>query len=1140
MALNSPGVEVQVIDESFYVPAEPSTRPLIVLATKQDKTNASGTGIARGTLQANAGNLWLVTSQRELTEIFGNPIFYKDPSSNPIHGDELNEYGLQAAYSFLGIANSVYVIRADVDLNELVAQYDPPGANPLAGTYWLDTQNTRVGIFEWNGNAATVSGGQKFTNKVPVIITDASKLDPNYNPTDPYTPPKRAIGVAGDYALTSVSNLNKLFYKNRAGNWVLVGSPQWHASWPTIKGSKTFPTLTNGHSMVINGVEVILSGTSVAELAADINGSSIRGVTAAAVDGQLEIYSDGAVDEPKMDSSTSNAIVIAAGTGSLVAGTVTLSSVGIAVGTYYGPRLTISPHTQVPRYKAVDPAPRPTGSVWIKTTDVNLGARWRVKLWNTVTEDWDAISAPLYKNGEEAIYKLDRAGGGKNIPAGAVYVQYNFDEESGTDDTPRVANFKIWRRVRPDPTIITSKVIESGTFTAGTYNFTIAETQAGQEFLAAFKTIEFTLTGAANDVDQIADAINAGDGEALDPFRHIEASVDNRNRLVITHKVGGDFRIRDGLNTPLIDLGFLPWDVTTNSGTANLYRDPLDPDPDFEDTTYYIASNWKPLSYTASEDPPTSLPEDGRLWYKSGLDEVDIMIHNGTKWVGYLDPTSPYYDSDEDFQTDPAGPIIGATRPTTQSDGGTLRNGDLWIDTGDVENYPSLYKWDGFNLTWVPVDTSDQTTEDGIVFADARFNTAGANSETQATIVELLTSDFVDFDAPDPDLYPRGMMLFNTRRSGFNVKRFVRNYIDNDLDNERYNGESMDGYYPHRWVTESGNDSNGRGLFGRKAQRKVVVKRLKGLLNSNQAIRDWERNTFNLIATPGYCETISEMVNLNTDRKETAFVVGDAPFRLTSDATSLVEWGSNANLAVDNGEDGLVTYNPYLGVYYPNGFTSDNFGNDIVVPASHMVLRTIALSDARSFPWFAPAGIRRGGITNATSIGYIDAQEGEFRSVAINEGQRDALYSVKINPLTVLTGSGLVVFGQKTRARAASALDRVNVARLVIYLRGQLDKLCKPYIFEPNDKITRDEIKGAADSLMLDLVSKRAIYDYLCICDETNNTPSRIDRNELWLDIAIEPVKAIEFIYIPLRLKNTGEIQGISNPSTSSQVFANQ
>ena len=85
--------------------------------------------------------------------------------------------------------------------------------------------------------------------------------------------------------------------------------------------------------------------------------------------------------------------------------------------------------------------------------------------------------------------------------------------------------------------------------------------------------------------------------------------------------------------------------------------------------------------------------------------------------------------------------------------------------------------------------------------------------------------------------------------------------------------------------------------------------------------------------------------------------------------------------------------------------------------------------------------------------------------------------------------------------------------------------MVKPFLFEPNDRITRNEIKQATESFLLELVGQRALYDFLVVCDETNNTPTRIDRSELWLDIAVEPVKAVEFIYIPLRLKNTGDIQ---------------
>jgi hypothetical protein len=380
------------------------------------------------------------------------------------------------------------------------------------------------------------------------------------------------------------------------------------------------------------------------------------------------------------------------------------------------------------------------------------------------------------------------------------------------------------------------------------------------------------------------------------------------------------------------------------------------------------------------------------------------------------------------------------------------------------------------------------------------------------------------------------MLLWNLRRSGGNVKKYVNNYVNITQDNARFDnvnspngdafasGQSQEGYWTDRWVTASPNNEDGSGSFGRKAQRSVVVAAMKSIVDTSEEIRDDERRNFNLISAPGYTELMSNLVNLNIDRGITSFVVGDTPLRLASDATSLTNYGSNANLVLDNSDNGIVTYDEYLGVFYPNGFTTDLGGTNAVVPASHMMLRTIALSDNASYPWFAPAGTRRGGITNATAVGYIDALSGEFQSVALNEGQRDTLYDQKINPITFFNGIGLVNYGQKTRARNASALDRINVARLVVYLRSQLNKLARPYIFEPNDKITRDEVKQAVESLLLELVGLRALYDFAVVCDESNNTNARIDRNELWVDIAIEPVKAVEFIYIPLRVKNTGEI----------------
>ena len=1096
MALVSPGVQVSVIDESFYTPAEPGMTPMIFVVSGQDKANSSGTGTAAGTTKANAGKPYLVTSQRELADLFGDPTFFTDNNNNPIHGGELNEYGLQAAYSFLGVSNRAYVVRADVDTNQLQASADAPAANPEDGTAWFDTQISRVGLFEWNGNAITATGGQTFTNKVPTIITNAENLVGG----DATADPKTSIGSIGDYVLVATSTLNRLYYKNGDNAWVKVGSDAWKNSWITVQGTATPTTMTSATDvMVING-ENITVGADIDALIVNINAAvGTTGVTAKKVNSKLTLYSNGTVND---------GVVIANGTGT------PLTDVGITAGTYYAPALSIGPHTSVPAFKATDTNSRPTGSIWFKTTDPNLGAKLRVKKWNDATQLWVDTAAPIYKDNSTALAQLDKSGGGQNLAVGTLYAQYNVSEDSDQE-----FDFKLFARTGTGPTSITSGVIGDSTVADGSYQISIQESDTGAAALKSAITISITInSGSYTDVDvetaeAIASAINGG------AFEHVSASVNAQNRLVISHATGGDIRFLD-TDDLMADIGFSAY-VNANSGTPNLYTAPAG-----DTANDFVATQWKVLTYTASEDAPTALATDGQLWYSSVVDEVDIMIHNGSTWVGYLDTTSPFYDADPAEQTDPAGPIVSATQPDVQSDGTALKTGDIWIDTADIENYPTIYKYNATTAKWNLMDTGDQTTEDGILFADARYGTTGVNSGTAADIDVLLSSNFLDFDAPDPALYPKGMLLWNLRRSGFNVKKFVRNYIDKADDNIRFNDESMSDYYAHRWVTESANQADGSGTFGRKAQRKVVVQGLQALVNSNQDIRDDESRLFNVMATPGYPELIGEMIALNNDRGLTAFIVGDSPFRLTPDATSINEWATNVNLAVEDNDEGLVSRDEYLGVFYPSLFTSDNAGNNVVVPASHGILRTMALSDQVSYPWFAPAGTRRGGITNASAAGYISA-EGEFVSVALNEGQRDTLYSNNVNPVTFLQGAGLVNYGQKTRARNASSLDRINVARLVIYLRSQLNKLAKPYVFEPNDKITRDEIKQQVDSLLLELVGQRALYDFLVVCDESNNTPNRIDRNELYVDIAIEPVKAVEFIYIPLRLKNTGEIAGL-------------
>jgi hypothetical protein len=465
--------------------------------------------------------------------------------------------------------------------------------------------------------------------------------------------------------------------------------------------------------------------------------------------------------------------------------------------------------------------------------------------------------------------------------------------------------------------------------------------------------------------------------------------------------------------------------------------------------------------------------------------------------------------------------------PTTQSDGTALVYGDLWIDTGDLENYPIISRWEMISGvdTWVVLDNANQTSSTGVVFADARWSSdqdmINPANDPIPTIASLLTSDYLDIDAPSSSLYPSGMLLFNTRRSGYNVKEWKVNYF-NSLS---FPGATIP-TIQSTWVSVSGLQSNGSPYMGRQAQRAMVVKSLRSVIDTNTDIRD-EDNFFNLMATPYYPELQPNMVVLNADRGETAYIIGDTPMRLPDNATAIQAWATNAAGATSTGEQGCVTRNTYLGLFYPSGLTSDLSGNIVAVPPSHMMLRTFLRNDTVSYPWLAAAGTRRGNIDNATNIGYLDAATGEFITIKTRLGIRDVLYINFINPLVFFTGVGLLNYGNKTSFNSASALDRTNVARLIAYIRRQLTLATRPFVFEPNDALTRNQVAGVVQTLLVDLVAKRGLYDYLVICDESNNTPARIDRNELWIDVAVEPVKAAEFIYIPVRVLNTGEIAGL-------------
>ena len=506
-------------------------------------------------------------------------------------------------------------------------------------------------------------------------------------------------------------------------------------------------------------------------------------------------------------------------------------------------------------------------------------------------------------------------------------------------------------------------------------------------------------------------------------------------------------------------------------------------------------TNWAQLVYTPSAVAPTGSPVDGTLWYNPAL-LVDIMVNTGMQWVGYRQ----VYPA-----TDPNGVQVTSAMPTNQSTGANLVDYDLWLDSSNT-SYPALYRYNLSSTTWVPVDNTDNINSSGIIFSDARPNADG--TPTGSTVASaLLLSDYVDPDAPNAQLYPAGMLLFNTRYSTNNVKIWNSNYFPNAS-------------WKGRWVTASGNRPDGSPYMGSSSQRIMIVEALKAQLVSSEAARAEQAN-FNLMATPGYIECLSNMIELNVDKKQTAFIVADTPAHLPPTGTAIVNWANNAANTFEDNEFGLISESPYAGLYYPWGLGTNLDGTEVFVPPSLMALRTLAYNDQVAYPWFAPAGFNRGLVTGVTSVGYLNA-EGTYVPVTLNQGQRDVLYTNKINPISYISGRGLVVFGQKTLNPISSALDRINVVRLICDMNFKLNLLAQPFLFELNDTQTRTNVLAVFKSFMNNYKSLRAVYDYAVVCDTSNNTPTRIDLNQLWIDIAIQPEKAIEFIYIPIRVLNTG------------------
>jgi phage tail sheath protein FI len=294
----------------------------------------------------------------------------------------------------------------------------------------------------------------------------------------------------------------------------------------------------------------------------------------------------------------------------------------------------------------------------------------------------------------------------------------------------------------------------------------------------------------------------------------------------------------------------------------------------------------------------------------------------------------------------------------------------------------------------------------------------------------------------------------------------------------------------------SDNDTNGLALIG-----DPTTNPKKGIY----ALDDDSLN-ISIACAPGFHQQALDNAGLALAEASQNFIwLVAPPYGTIDSAQEAIDWHngqSETRTAAINNSYGAV-YFPWLQVF------SVADGVFKWMDPTIFAARQMVFTDSVSEPWFAPAGYSRGRLTKPVAV-----------EVKLNEGDRSALYSGGnvINPIVNFDQDGIMIFGQRTAQRTSTALDRINVRRLMIALRKMLLRANRQFTFEPNDVTTWEQIRVLTEATLEDIRRRRGITDYKVVCDETTNTPARIDRNELWCKVILVPTKAAEAIVFELNI----------------------
>jgi len=447
----------------------------------------------------------------------------------------------------------------------------------------------------------------------------------------------------------------------------------------------------------------------------------------------------------------------------------------------------------------------------------------------------------------------------------------------------------------------------------------------------------------------------------------------------------------------------------------------------------------------------------------------------------------------------------------------TLSEGEILNSTGTEGANGILTNGTSDNLRY---EISGRSTDQGVFTLTIRRGDDTTNSKTvletftnlsldprQSNYIERVIGNQVQdiVGSGQPDVYVRTTGIYA------NASRYVRvkevklptpDYFDN-------NGSPKPEFTSSIPLNQSGTFGNAQGsvFTGANTLYQNIGTTTQGLTGTDytdaiQLLSNRDEYQYNIISAPGinnadHSTQVGSLIEMVENRGDAIAVV------------DLVKYGSTITTvtseAGERDSSFAAAYWPWLQVAEPSN------GQIVWVPASTLIPGVYANTDATSETWFAPAGFNRGGL-----IGVVQAER------KLSQSQRDSLYVGKVNPIATFPGRGVVVFGQKTLQQRQTALDRVNVRRLLISLKSFISQISDNLVFEQNTAATRNNFLAQVNPFLESVQQRQGLFAFKVVMDETNNTPDVIDRNQLVGQIFLQPTRTAEFILLDFNILPTG------------------